>query len=449
MRRSIDMVNGPILGKLLLFSVPLMASNILQLLFNAVDIVVVGRFAGYNSLAAVGSTSAIVNLFTNLLIGISVGVNVIVARYLGQGYHEKEISKVIHTSVFLAFTGGTALGALGFLAAPWVLTMMDTPPETFQLTLLYLRIYFTGTPFVMLYNYGAAALRAQGDTQRPLVYLTASGLMNLGLNLVFVIVFHMDVAGVALATVLSQTLSALLVLNCLRRAEGAFRFSWRELRMDWRSLKSIAHVGIPAGIQGCLFSLANVVIQGAVNSYGSVIMAGSSASYNIENFIYISMNSFHHACQTFISQNIGAGRYERVSPILRRCLACQMTLGAALCSFALVFSERLVGIYNSDPAVIAAGCQRMAIMASFYVFFGMADVLTGAIRGYGVPIIPVVINLLGTCVFRVIWIHFLDTSIQGVEYVYASYPMSWTIVLLALSVCWFVLRRRERKEAAL
>lgn len=446
-RSTIDMVNGPILGKLLLFTIPLMASNILQLLFNAVDIVVVGRFAGYNSLAAVGSTSSIVNLFTNLLIGISVGVNVIVARYLGQGYHEKEISKVIHTSVFLAFTGGAALGLLGFAATPWMLRMMDTPDETFHLTLLYLRIYFVGTPMVMLYNYGAAALRAQGDTRRPLVYLTASGLLNLGLNLFFVIVFQMDVAGVALATVISQSLSALLVLRYLCRVEGPLHFSWRELRMDGKSLKSIAHVGIPAGIQGCLFSLSNVVIQGAINSYGNIIMAGSSAGYNIENFIYISMNAFHNACQTFVSQNVGAGKYERISPIVRRCIACQTTLGLVLCTFVRTFDAQLVSIYNSDPAVIAAGCQRMSIMVTFYVFFGMADVLTGAIRGYGVPIAPVVINLLGTCVLRVLWISLLDTTVYDVTYVYASYPMTWLVALVALAGCYLFLRHREKWEA--
>lgn len=449
MKRSIDMVNGPILGKILLFTIPLMASNILQLLFNAVDIVVVGRFAGYNSLAAVGSTSSIVNLFTNLLIGISVGVNVIVARYIGQGYHEKEISKVIHTSVFLAFTGGAALGLLGIVATPGLLRLMDTPAETFHLTLLYLRIYFIGTPMVMLYNYGAAALRAQGDTQRPLVYLTASGILNLGLNLLFVIVFRMDVAGVALATVISQSLSALLVLRYLCRTDGPLHFSWREMRLDGRSLKSIAHVGIPAGIQGCLFSLSNVVIQGAINSYGNIIMAGSSASYNIENFIYISMNAFHNACQTFVSQNVGAGKYERIGPIVRRCLACQTTLGLVMCTFALTFSRQLVGIYNSDPAVIAAGCQRIGIMATFYVFFGMADVLTGAIRGYGVPIAPVIINLLGTCVLRVIWISLLDTTVYDVTRVYATYPITWMIVLVSLAACWFLLRHREKRRVAL
>lgn len=446
MRRTMDMTSGPILGKILLFAIPLMASNVLQILFNSMDIVVVGRYAGYNSLAAVGSTASIVNLFTNLLIGFSVGVNVIVARYFGQGSHEREISQVVHTAVLLAIVGGAALGVVGITAAPWMLRMMDTPEETFYLTLLYLRIYFIGTPAVMLYNYGAAALRAQGDTQRPLAYLTASGVLNLILNLIFVICFHMDVAGVALATIISQSLSALLVVRCLCRTEGALHLSLRELRMDRKSLKSIAYVGIPAGFQGCLFSLSNVVIQGAVNSYGSIVMAGSSAAYNIENFIYVSMNAFHNACQTFISQNVGAGRYERISPILRRCLACQMTLGAAMCAFALVFDRQLIGIYNSDPAVIDAGCQRLTILVTIYIIFGMADVLTGAIRGYGVPIAPVIINLLGTCVFRVLWINLLDTSTMSVAYVYASYPMSWSITFVALSVCWLWLRHREKKR---
>lgn len=445
MKRSIDMVNGPILSRVLLFAIPLMASNILQILFNAVDIVVVGRFAGHTSLAAVGSTTSIVNLFTNLLIGISVGVNVIVARYLGQGFHEKEISRVLHTSVFVAIVGGTALGLVGILATPAVLRFMDTPADTFPLTLLYLRIYFCGTPFVMLYNYGAAALRAQGDTQRPLVYLTISGVMNLVLNLIFVIVFGMNVDGVALATIISQAVSGVLVLRCLQKTEGALHFSWKLLRPDRRSFNSIAHVGIPAGIQGCLFSLSNVVIQGAVNSYGSIVMAGSSASYNIENFIYISMNSFHNACQTFVSQNVGAGRYDRISPIVRRCLACQMTLGAVLCTFALTFQRMLIGIYNSDPAVIDAGCGRMRILVSFYVVFGMADVLTGAIRGYGVPIAPVIINLVGTCLLRLVWISVLDTSIYGVEYVFASYPATWSVVYICLAGCYLWLRHKEKK----
>jgi len=446
MKRSIDMVNGPILSRVLIFAIPLMASNILQLLFNAVDIVVVGRFAGHTSLAAVGSTTSIVNLFTNLLIGISVGVNVIVARFLGQGFHEKEISKALHTAVFVALVGGTVLGGVGFLATPAMLRWMDAPPDTYPLTLLYLRIYFCGTPFLMLYNYGAAALRAQGDTQRPLVYLSVSGVVNLGLNLVFVIAFHMNVAGVALATVISHLLSAALVMRHLSCTDGPLHFSWKLLRPDKYSFKVIARVGIPAGVQGCLFSLSNVVIQGAINSYGSIIMAGSSASVNIEGFINAAMNAFHHAAQTFISQNIGADRQERIGPILRRCLGCQMAVGAAMGALVLVFRTQLISLYNTDPAVIAMGSQRLAIIVAPYLLLGAVDVLTGAIRGCGEALIPVIINLVGTCGLRLVWISLLDTSIYGVEYVYFCYPVTWTVVCIGLAVCYIRLRQKEKKE---
>lgn len=447
--QGMDMTHGPLLGKLLLFSLPLMASNFLQLLFNAADVVVVGRYAGYGSLAAVGSTSSTIYLFTNLLIGISVGVNVVIARYLGEGQREAEISRAIHTAMLVALVGGTALGAVGFLAADGMLTLLSTPADIYDKTLLYLRIYFLGTPFVMLYNYGAAALRAAGDTRRPLLYLFLSGAANLGMNLLFVIPLHMDVAGVGLATVLSQLLSAALVLGYLARVEGPFRFSPKSLRLDRFSLKRMAHIGVPAGIQSCLFSLSNVAIQGAVNSYGSsVIMAGCSAGESVENFLYTAMNAFHHACQTFISQNIGAGRYERIRDIVRLCMLCTILLGTVLTAGILLCSDGLIAIFNPDPAVIAAGSSRLWTVATFYVIFGAADVLMGAIRGYGIPIAPVVINLLGTCVLRLVWVRVLDTSRYGVEYIYLSYPATWAVILVALSVFWICLRRREARRLA-
>lgn len=446
MRRqiAIDMVHGPLLGKILLFSLPLMMSNILQLLFNAVDIVVVGRFSGYGSLAAVGSTSSIIYLCTNLLIGISVGVNVMVARYLGVGQNEKEISQIVHTSAFVALAGGTALGIIGILAADWILNLISTPADIYDLTLLYLRIYFVGTPFVMLYNYGAAALRAMGDTRRPLLYLTISGVVNLVLNLFFVVILCIDVAGVAVATVLSQVLSAGLIIRCLAGAQDAFRFSWRQMRMDWRTFRGLAYVGIPAGIQACLFSLSNVTIQGAINSYGSIVMAGSSAAASIEAFVYTSMNSFHQAAQTFISQNIGAGHYDRISRVFRLCMACTVILGLLETCVLVLASPHLISIYNSDPAVIVQGTLRLHVAGTMYVIYGMADVLIGAIRGYGIPIVPVIINFLGACAFRIVWIQLLDTAKYAVEYVYLSYPVSWVIILVALGIFWLLLRRKER-----
>ena len=443
-----DMTHGPLLGKILWFSLPLMASNILQLLFNAADVVVVGRFAGYTSLAAVSSTVSLINLFITLLMGLSVGVNVVIARYLGLTGHTREITRALHTAVLLALTCGVLLAGVGIAASGWMLDCVSIPDDVRPLALIYMRIYLAGTPFSMLYNYGAAALRAAGDTRRPLLYLLISGVANVVLNLVAVIGLSLDVVGVALATVISQAISALLILACLSRTEGELHFSWRRLCLDKRRLVEMAHIGVPAGVQACLFSLSNVVIQGAINSYGSVIMAGCGAATSIENFLYVSMNSFHQACQTFVSQNVGAGKHERISRILRTCVLCTLVLGVAQSALTVLLSHPLVGIYNSDPAVIEAGAVRLAYVASLYVIFGVSDVFVGALRGFGAPIAPVVINLLGTCVFRLVWVAVLDTSRVGVEWVYLSYPISWTLILLALAPFWFILRRKDRLRRA-
>lgn len=444
---TMDMTHGPLLGKILLFSLPLMASNLLQMLFNTADIVVVGRWAGHASLAAVGSTACIINLVVNLLVGISVGVNVVIARYLGETGREEEISRALHTALLVGIAGGTLLGLGGILASGWMLDLIAAPADVRPLALVYIRLYFIGTPFMMVYNYGAAALRAEGDTRRPLAFLTVSGVLNVALNLFFVITLRMDVAGVALATVISQGLSAALVLGCLAFSKGELCFSFRRLRLDAWSLKAMARVGIPAGIQGCLFSLSNVALQGAINSYDSIIVAGYSAGASIENFLYISMNAFHHACQTFASQNLGARRRRRIFRTVRLCLLCTLALGIAQSAVVSVFARPLVGIYNSDPAVIQAGAERIWTVVPFYAIFGVADVLVGAIRGCGSPVAPVVINLLATCVLRLLWVHFLDTSAVNVAWVYASYPVSWTMLLTALAAFWLYRRRSLRLEA--
>lgn len=434
---SIDMVTGPLLKNLLLFSLPLMATNILQLLFNAADVVVVGRYASYASPAAVGSTTSIVNLVVNLLIGISVGVNVLIARYLGAGDRSNEISAAV------ALIGGIVLGGIGCMAAEWILRAVSTPEDIFNLALTYLYIYFAGTPAIMLYNYGAAALRARGDTRRPLIFLTISGVVNVALNLFFVIACRMDVAGVALATVISEALSALLILTCLTRADDELHFSWRQLRIDRRSLIQMFKIGIPAGIQSCLFSLSNVAIQGAINAYGSVVIAGCSAASSIEGFIYVAMNSFHQAAQTFMSQNIGAGKYERIRGILKRCILCTVVTGAVLSALSLLLNEPLLRIYNEDPLVIAAGGVHLYMVATLYFIFGIADVLIGAIRGCGSPVAPVVINLLCTCALRLLWVAVIDTSTMSVGLVYASYPTSWLLLLIVLTLCWHRLYRKQ------
>lgn len=437
------MLTGPLLKKLLLFSMPLMASSVLQLLFNAADVVVLGRYASYASLAAVGGTTAIVNLVVNLLIGMAVGVNIVIARYIGEGDKEREISAAIHTAVAVAIVGGVVLGGIGCAGADWILRAVSTPEDTIDLARIYLYIYFAGTPAIMLYNYGAAALRAQGDTQRPLIFLTVSGVMNVALNLLFVIVFQMDVAGVALATVISEVLSAALVLLCLMRAQDCLHFSWRELRVDRRSLALMAKVGIPAGIQSCLFSLANVVIQGAINAYGSIVVAGCSAAGSIDGFIYVAMNTFHQSAQTFLSQNIGAGKYERVKEILKKCLLCTVVTGALLSAVACIWSEPLLRIYNQDPDVLAVGVVRLRMVVAPYVIFGMADVLTGAMRGCGSPVLPVIVNLLCTCAFRLAWIAAINTDTMPVTWVYMSYPASWMVLFTVLLICWCRLYRKR------
>ena len=441
-RFSLDMTHGPLLGKILQFSLPLMASNILQMLFSAADSVVVGRFAGHASLAAVGSTVSIIALFINLLIGASVGVNVVIARYLGLTGHDREISRTLHTAVTLALVGGVLMGGVGILAADVVLRLISIPSDVRPLALLYIRIYFLGTPFTMLYNYGAAALRAKGDTQRPLLFLLLSGILNLGLNLYFVIALEMNVEGVALATVASQLVSALLILFSLSREQGALRFSWKELCLDRMRLWEISRIGIPAGIQASLFSIANIAIQGAINAYGSVVMAGCSAAMSLENFLYLSMNAFQQACQTFTSQNLGAGDHQRIGKVMRTCLTCTVVLGLVQSGAAIVASQWLISLYNEDPAVISAGVQRLWMVGSFYTLWGIADVIMGGIRGYGISIAPMVINLLGTCVVRLAWIAFLDVGEVDVMLVYASFPLSWVCILLVLIPYWGILRRK-------
>ncbi len=441
--KMMDMTHGPLLGNILLFSLPLMVSNVLQLLFNASDVVIVGQFAGYASLAAVSSTMPIINLFINLLMGLSVGVNVAIARYLGLTGHERQISRLLHTAVTVALTGGTLLGIVGIISSDWLLGWIAVPADVQPLALIYMRIYFIGTPFTMLYNYGAAAVRASGDTRRPLIFLLISGVINICLNLLAVVVMQQGVVGVAVATVVSQAISAALILLCLFQMDGELHFSWKNLCMDKRGLIDMAQIGIPAGIQSCLFSLSNIVIQGAINSYGSIVMAGSGAAGSIENFLYVAMNSFHLACQTFVSQNMGAGEHKRIKRVVRICLFCTLILGITQSVLVIGFAHPLLMIYNRNPAVIEQGVLRLGILAATYVIFGLSDVLVGAIRGCGLSIAPVVVNLLGTCVFRLIWVGLIDTTSVGVEWIYFSYPISWSLLLIAYTPFWIYVWRKK------
>ncbi|WP_455581782.1 MATE family efflux transporter [Dysosmobacter sp.] len=448
---EIDMCSGAILPKLLRFAVPLMCSSMLQLLFNAADIIVVGRFAGDNSLAAVGSNTSLISLLTNLFIGLSIGANILASRFYGAG-EEEGMRQTVHTSILLSLISGLFLAVVGALGARTILTWMQSPPDVLDLAALYLRIYFLGMPATMVYNFGAALLRAVGDTRRPLYYLFTAGVINVILNLFFVIVCRLDVAGVAIATVISQTVSALLVLRCMVRDGGAVRLELRQLRIWPARLNQILRVGLPAGFQGILFALSNVVIQSSVNSFGSTIAAGSAAASNIENFVYVAMNAFYQANVSFTSQNLGAGKYARIRPILLRSQLCVVVVGMLFGGLATFFSPTLLQLYSKSPAVIAAGRNRLLNVCLPYALCGMMDVMVGSLRGIGYSVMPMLVSLVGACCFRLVWIStlFQHPAFHTIETVYWSYPISWVITFLAHVACYlWAMRRLKRHLEAL
>ena len=440
---AINMCSGRILPKMLLFAIPLMFSSILQLLFNAADIIVVGRCAGDNSLAAVGSNSSLISLMTNLFVGISIGTNVLVARYYGSK-DEEGISKTVATSIIVAVVSGVFLTVLGIVFARKILIMMQTPPEVLGLATLYLVIYFFGMTPMMLYNFGGAILRAVGDTRRPLIYLSFAGVVNVLLNLFFVIYLHLDVAGVAIATVIAQCISAALVLRCLLRESGALRFTPAKARIDVKNLMKMLRIGIPAGLQGVLFSISNVVIQAFINSFGAVVMAGSCASDSIEMFVYFSMEAFYQAIISFTSQNMGAGRFDRVNKVLKVGLVCSALVGGLLGLTATIFGHTLLGIYSSSEAVIAAGMERMKLIASAYAICGLMEGMGGVMRGMGYSVLPTIVTLLGVCGLRLVWISTLlhIPALHSVATVYISYPVSWAVTFAAHFACFLWVRKR-------
>lgn len=442
---EIDMCNGPLFGKLLLFTLPLMLSGILQLLFNAADVVVVGRFAGSQALAAVGATGSLTNLLVNLFIGLSVGANVLVARYYG-GKQEQEVSDTVHTSMVVSVAGGILLAMIGIIAAKPLLTLMDTPADVIGQSTLYMRIYFAGMPVMLLFNFGSAILRAIGDTRRPLAYLTIAGCINVMLNLFFVIALKMGVAGVALATVISQCVSAGLILRCLLKAEGCFRLSPKKLRIDKDKFRKIAGIGLPAGIQGSLFSISNVLIQSSVNSFGSVVMAGNTAGSNVEGFVYTAMNSVHQTAVSFTGQNLGGKRYDRINRILIECLLFVTVIGLVMGNGAVLFGNQILGLYSSDAQVIAYGLQRLKMICTLYCLCGIMDVLVGSIRGLGYAVMPMIVSLLGACAFRVVWIYTVFQWDRTLRTLYLSYPVSWALTAFAHLICFLVVRHSMEKK---
>lgn len=440
---QIDMCSGSILKKMLLFAVPLMCSSILQLLFNAADIIVVGRYAGDNSLAAVGSNTSLINLLTNLFIGLSIGANVLVARFFG-AKQEKELKDTVHTAMMLSILSGVILTIVGVAGARQILIWMQSPEEVRDLATTYLRIYFLGMTATMVYNFGSAILRAVGDTKRPLYFLLLAGVINVVLNLVFVIQFKMDVAGVALATVISQCISAALVLLCLMKEQSGIRLELKSLRIHPKILLKILQIGLPAGFQGVIFAIANVTIQSSINSFGAIEVAGNSAASNVEGFVYMSMNAFYQSAISFTSQNVGAAKYERINKILITAQLCVLVVGLVMGNGAVLFSEELLGFYSKNPEVIAAGTERLKYICSVYALCGMMDVMVGMLRGLGYSVMPMIVSLIGACALRLIWLAtlFQMEQFHTVQMIYLTYPISWTITLLAHIICFIIVRRR-------
>ena len=445
---ELDMCNGPILGKILVFAIPLMISGILQLLFNAADIIVVGRFTGSQALAAVGSTSALINLIINLFIGVSVGANVVVARNYGAKDYDG-IHGAVHTSVLTAIWGGIILIFVGILLARPMLEMMGTPEDVIDLSVLYMRIYFVGMPAFMMYNFGAAMLRAIGDTKRPLYFLTLSGVVNVVLNLFFVIVFHMGVAGVALATIISQAISAFLIILCLMKMDGPCHLDFKHLKFHPEQLKSMLRIGLPAGLQGAIFSISNVLIQSSVNSFGSVAMAGNAASANIEGFVYNAMNAVYQTNLSFTSQNMGGKKYTRITKIMFTCLGTVTAVGMLLGFGAYAFGEDLLRIYSTDPEVIRFGMLRMSIIATTYFTCGWMDTMVGSLRGIGYSVLPMIVSLTGACGLRILWIFTIFSQQRTLTSLYVSYPVSWVITASAHLICYFIITRKMPKKDGL
>lgn len=441
-KRPIDMVHGPLLPNIIRFAIPLMLTGVLQLLFNACDMIVVGKFAGSAPLAAVGSTTSLTNLLVNAFMGLSVGVNVLAAHALGA--QDREMSqKVVHTAVTMSLICGTLLAILGVSVCRACLIAMDTPEEVLDLAVLYMRIFFCGMPIIMLYNFSAALLRAQGNTKQPLIYLSIAGVINVALNLVLVIVFHLSVSGVAIATVVSQGVSAVLVLRFLHKQEGPCHLDFKKLTIDLGVVKKTFQIGIPASFNSIMFSLSNVQIQSAINSFGSSAMAGSAAAANLEGFIYISANSFHQAAINFTGQNVGAGRHERINRVVFTCCLISALVAGVLGTGVYLWGQSLLGLYTETASDIAFGMTRLQIIALTYPLCGLMDTMVGALRGMGFSMVPTLISVVGVCGLRILWLHTIFAWTPTVEVLFLSYPVTWAVTGLVQFFCFVYIRKKH------
>ena len=447
-KNSADLTEGPLLKGLIAYTIPIILTGVLQLLFNAADLVVVGRFCGSISVAAVGNCGPVINLLVNLFIGLSVGAGVTVAHGIGANKDE-DVRRTVHTAIPLALICGIILSFAGIAGARFILYLMGTPDNVIRLSTIYMRIYFAGIIASTLYNFGSAILRAAGDTKSPLFFLTAAGIVNVILNLLFVIVLKMDVAGVALATTLSQIMSAALVILSLMNREDACKLKLHELHIYGRQLIKIIRIGFPAGIQGSLFSISNVIIQSSVNSFGSIVMSGNAAAQNIEGFVYISMNSVSQTALNYAGQNHGAGKFDRIKKIMIACLTLAFGTGITIGGLAVLFSRPLLSIYITDSdEAIKYGIIRLIFICLPYFLCGIMDVATGMLRGIGSSIAPMFITVAGVCGFRILWIYtvFRMPKYHSLEVLYSSYMISWSATFAIEAIVFCLLLRKMRKN---
>lgn len=442
---EVDMINSPLFSRIIVYAIPIMLSGILQLTFNAVDLIMVGKFAGSEAMGAVGSTASLVGLLVNLFNGLAVGANVLVARAYGAN-QIKNLKESVHTSIAVSIVGGIILIFIGLFFSRPILQLMDTPPEIIDNAALYLKIYFAGMPIFMLYNFGSAILRAVGDTKRPLYFMTLAGVINVILNYILVKFFFMGVAGVAIATVVSQLVAVILVLRILIKTEGVYKLTPSKIKIHKDKMLQMMKIGLPAGLQGCLFSISNVLIQSSVNSFGASCVAGNTAASNVEGIIYTAMNSFYHSAISFVGQNYGAGKLKRIKKIMLYCVINVTIVGFVLSTIVLMFSEALLGFYGTTGEQIQFGIVRLQYVCKFYFLCGIMDTFVGVLRGMGYAFVPMIVSLSGACLFRVIWVYTIFEHYRTLESLYVSYPISWTLTLSTHFICiLFIYKKLKHK----
>ncbi len=446
-KKVVNMLEGPLLGPIFLFAMPLFITSVLQLAFNAVDIIVVGKFTGHHALAAVGATGPVINLLVTMFMGISIGASVIMGQNVG-ARDFKNARDTLHTAIGISILGGILVLFAGIFTAMPLLRLMQTPPEVIELSGEYLKIYYIGMPGFMVYNFGSALLRAIGDSRRPMYFLTISGIFNVICNLIFVIVFKMGVAGVAIATSISQYIAAALIVASLLKADGYMKLSFDKIRISKDKALGMMKIGLPAGFQGALFSISNILIQSGINSFGSVVMAGNTAAGNLEGFVYMGMNAVYQTSLSFTSQNMGAKQYDRVKKIFWTCVGVVIVVGLVLGVGAWLLGDKLLRLYTDEPEVIKYGVERLGVVSATYFLCGIMDTMVGGLRGMGYSITPMIISLTAVCILRMIWIATIFQSIHTPVILYLSYPVSWTVAAIGNYVNYlYAMKKLDKMKA--